>query len=213
MQTKRCQNFFYFARIITLFFLIVCKSLSAEHQTINMLFFHFEPRAYHITRDVMQDSIEQYISTYHNYLYDPDGLKKRMLEDFSFAQDQVAQKKIFRILDIFEQHLKSKQQYKNIDLVLKVHFILWDEAFSFLKQEAQNPTFSVVQIASAFLGGVAEYGNIISLDQFCTQRPDSIYDEKCLRTCRLNNDKELLALPFWASMTALLIRKDMIEAC
>jgi maltose-binding protein MalE len=188
--------------------------LSAASQTINVLFFHFEPRAYHLTQDVIKDTIDHYISTYRDYLYQPDALKKRMTEDFSFAVDQVAQKKIFQILDHFKEDLRKQERYKNIELSIKVHFILWDEAFALLQQEAKNPTFSVAQIAHAFLGGVAEHNNIVPLDQFFSEtRPQEIYNKTCLKSCRIENRGDLLALPFWASIRSLLIRKDMIEAC
>ncbi|MBN2001567.1 hypothetical protein JW935_28760 [candidate division KSB1 bacterium] len=178
---------------------------------MNMLFFHFEPRAYHLTQDVIEDSIDHYIKTYGEFLYDPESLKARMQEDFSFAQDQLAQKKIFQILIDFRQDIQNRIEYKDIDLSLKIHFILWDEAFEFLQKEAKDPSFSVSQIASAFLGGVAEHNNILSLEPFNLE-PETIFNEKCLKSCRIENQGDLLALPFWASMRSLLIRKDMINA-
>ena len=214
VQTKSFGRIFFFSVCLLLYSGLVDKPVFAAARTINVLCFHFEPRAYHLAQDVIKDTIDQYISTYREYLYRPEALKDRMLEDFSFAVDQVAQKKIFRILDHFKKEIGKQERYKNIDLTIKVHFILWDEAFAFLQQEAKNPTFSVAQIAHAFLGGVAEYNNIVPLDQFFVKsRPQDIYDKTCLKSCRIENRGDLLALPFWASMRSLLIRKDMIEAC
>jgi maltose-binding protein MalE len=214
VQTKIFGRVLIFSVCLFLYSGFFDNPLFAAARKINVLCFHFEPRAYHLTQDVIKDTIDQYILTYRDYLYQPDALKQRMIEDFSFAVDQVAQKKIFKILDHFKEEIRKQEHYKNIDLTIKVHFILWDEAFAFLQQEAKNPTFSVAQIAHAFLGGVAEYNNIVPLDQFFTDsRPQDLYNKTCLKSCRIENRGDLLALPFWASMRSLLIRKDMIEAC
>lgn len=214
-QKYTIKKILAFHKYLTAFFILMgIVVLQAREKTINMLFFHFEPRTYNLSETAIRDSIDRYIATYREYLYDPDNLKTKMLGDMSFAMDQLGQRKIFKLLQTFRENLKEQERYKDIALKLKVHFILWDEAFEFFQKEAKNPSFSICQIASAFLGGVAQYKNIVSLDQFLADfKADEIFNDKVLRACRIDNKGDLLALPFWASMRSLLIRKDMVQAC
>jgi maltose-binding protein MalE len=193
--------------------LLASIQLRAESRSITLLFYHFEPRSYNLKRQDIPDSVEAYIRRYGPCLADPKALKERMLADFDFAVDQLAQKRIFRLLDRFKARIAERNETGNIDLTIKVHFILWDEAFEFLQKEARGPSFDIVQIAPEFLGGIAEHGNVIPLDRFMPKdHPDRDYAPACLQSCRVGNKGPLLALPFWASMRALLVRKDMLES-
>jgi len=167
-----------------------------------------------ISHNFLQASIDAYLEKYQEFIYNPQLLKQRMERDIPFALDQLGQRTIFPLLQNFIDQTKAREEYKNIDLSIKIHFIIWDEALDFLKKEAENPTFSIAQIGSDFLGGLAESGNILSLNQYIElQRSDTLFFEKCLKTCKLENKQELLALPFWASMRAFYVRKDIIDAC
>lgn len=203
-------------RHIRYFLLLIGLSsvqLAAESKSINLLFFHFESRSYDLVDREIPDSINAYIQKYGPYLVHPEALRIRMLGDFDFAVDQLAQKKIFQLLDRFKDRIVRKDEFKNIDLTIRVHFILWDEALEYLQREAKNPTYNVVQIGPEFLGGISEYGNVIPLDPFT--RKDNLnheYARTCLQTCRVGGNGPLLAFPFWASMRTLFVRKDMLEA-
>jgi maltose-binding protein MalE len=201
-------------------FLVLCwlialswAQLMAESRSISLLFFHFEPRAYNLNRQELPDSIEAYIRKYGRYLVDPNSLKKRMLGHSDFAADQLAQKRIFELLDRFKGRITGLEEFKDTDLEIKVHFILWDEALETLQREAKNPSFNIVQIAPEFLGGIAGHGNVVSLDPFIRDSDaDRDYARVCLQSCRIANKGPLLALPFWVSMRTLFVRKDMLEA-
>jgi ABC-type glycerol-3-phosphate transport system substrate-binding protein len=204
------------ARRIGVFLLLIGLSsvqLAAESKSIRLLFFHFESRSYQLDEHTLPDSIETYIRKYGPWLTEPESLKMRMLGDLDFAKDQLAQKRIFGLLDRFKNRIFKRDEFKNIDLTIKVHFILWDEALEYLQREAKNPTYNIVQIGPEFLGGISEYGNVIPLDPFIGK--DNLTHEfarTCLQTCRVGGKGPLLAFPFWVSMRTLFVRKDMLAA-
>jgi maltose-binding protein MalE len=136
-----------------------------------------------------------------------------MLDHLDFAADQLAQKRIFQLLDRFKGRMAEREEFKDTDLEIKVQFILWDEALETLQREAKNPSFNIVQIAPEFLGGIAGHGNVVSLDPFVGHGDaERDYAWACLQSCRIGNKGPLLALPFWVSMRTLFVRKDMLEA-
>jgi ABC-type glycerol-3-phosphate transport system substrate-binding protein len=199
--------------LIVVFIALLPGRLGAESRSISLLFFHFEQRSYNLNQRSIPDSIDAYIGKYRPYLVNPDSLKNRMLRHFDFAADQLAQKRIFDLLDRFKRRLAGREEFRDTDLEIKVHFILWDEALETLQREARDPTFNIVQIAPEFLGGIAGHGNVISLDPYVRGGdPRDDYAPACLQSCRIGNKGPLLALPFWVSMRTLFVRKDMINA-
>jgi maltose-binding protein MalE len=207
-RRTRAQNLF----LICLVAGALIGKLHAEEKTVNLLFFHFEPRSYQLHSADMPDSINSYIDTYRDYLYDPNALKQHMLGDYDFALDQIAQKQMFALLDDFKKSY-LQNNVNGSDIKFKVHFLEWWEAFDVLQKEARNPTFDVMQIAQEFLGGLADYGNVVPLDDYVQgNNLEMLYNQNCLKSCRIKNKGDLLALPFWASMRTLFIRKDMLAA-
>lgn len=199
---------------ILLVIFILFQGAQAEEKRINMICYPLEPTVHDLPQQVIPDSIETYIQKYSKYLYDPLELKHRMQNDLPYALDQLGQRKIFPILQRFIDEISHKGKYRDTELSIKIHFILWNDALEFLKNKAVRSDFSIAQIGSEFLGGLVEEGDVLPLNRFFDSgNAENVYSPICLKTCRLGNKHELWALPFWASLRTMFVRQDMISAC